>query len=273
MIQLPYGLRDGQLVHIDAAAPGRRCGCVCPECRQPLVAKKGTKIRHHFAHDHNADCPGALESALHLAAKEILTVHRCLRLPAVTLNFPSLKAPWRLFPARWVRFDAVMSERKTGGVRPDLIGLAGERILLIEIAVTHPAGPEKRERIRQLGLSALEISLAHLASEKLVPQSLAREIIGRLANRQWLYNHKAEQTRQHLQDLATWKPVLQLNRRLAVPDCPLRRRHSQMALADVSRDCLFCEYCLDNGLDSGAQRVGCLGESGIREYEDLVLSG
>lgn len=273
MIQLPYGLRDGRLVHIDAAAQGRRCGCVCPECLQPLIAKKGAKNLHHFAHDRDADCPGALESALHLAAKEILSSRRCLRLPAVVLNFHSLKTPWRLFPVSWVRFDAVLAERKTGGIRPDIIGLIGEQSLLIEIAVTHPAGPEKRERIRQLGLSALEISLAHLASEKLAPQSLAREIIGRLANRQWLYNHKAEQTRQHLRHLAAWKPILQMNRRLAVPDCPLRRGHSQMALADVSRDCLFCEYCIDNGLDSGMQQIACLGESGIREYEDLVLSG
>ena len=272
MIQLPYGLRDGRLMHVGEVEGGRRCGCVCPECRQPLIAKKGAKNLHHFAHDRNADCPGALETALHLAAKAILSSRCCLRVPAVRLKFASLKSPWRLFPATWVRFDEVLAEQWTGGIRPDIIGRTEGRPLLIEIAVTHPAGPEKRERIRQLGISALEISLAHLPPENMTPVALAREIIGRIANKQWLYNHKAEQAAQFLFQLAAWKPVIRINRRLFVHNCPLRRGLSQMRLADISHDCLFCEYCIDNGMQSGAQQIGCLGDSGIRDYDDYLQS-
>lgn len=270
MIQLPYGLREGRLVHIGEAVQGRRCNCVCPECLQPLIAKKGAKNLHHFAHDWNADCPGALESALHLAAKTILFSQRCLRLPAVHLNFASLKPSWRLFPASRVRFDTMLMEQRTGGLRPDLIGISGGRPLLIEIAVTHPAGPDKLAKLRQLELSALEISLGDLPPERMAPEPLARAIIGGLTNKQWLYNHKAEQAAQRLHQLAAWKPVIRINRGLFVRDCPLRRRPSQMRLADISRDCLSCEYCINNGLDSAAQQIGCLGDRGVREYGDFV---
>lgn len=62
---------EGKLVHIDTVPKGNDCGCVCPACKQPLQAKNaGPKRDHHFAHQPGVDCPGALETVLHLLAKE-----------------------------------------------------------------------------------------------------------------------------------------------------------------------------------------------------------
>lgn len=43
---------DRQLVHIEETTKrGRQCGLVCPFCGEALLAKKGKKLAHHFAHD------------------------------------------------------------------------------------------------------------------------------------------------------------------------------------------------------------------------------
>ena len=47
---LDYGLNpSGELVHI-SVMPRGRSSLVCPYCHVPLIAKKGTRIEHHFAH-------------------------------------------------------------------------------------------------------------------------------------------------------------------------------------------------------------------------------
>ena len=41
----------GQLVNVDDVRTGNECGCFCPACKEPLMAKnQGLKRIHHFAH-------------------------------------------------------------------------------------------------------------------------------------------------------------------------------------------------------------------------------
>ena len=60
---LRYGLRNDterDLVFIDDAERGLKCGCVCPCCGHDLIAKnRGAKKEHHFAHASGAECAGA----------------------------------------------------------------------------------------------------------------------------------------------------------------------------------------------------------------------
>ena len=69
---LTYALNpEGNLVHIDSVPNGNDCGCICPACKKPLQAKNAGRIKkHHFAHQSGVDCPTAVETALHLLAKE-----------------------------------------------------------------------------------------------------------------------------------------------------------------------------------------------------------
>lgn len=69
---LTYALdSSNKLKHIDAVENGMACGCVCPCCKEKLMAKNGgTKRMHHFAHASGVDCEGAYETMLHLLAKE-----------------------------------------------------------------------------------------------------------------------------------------------------------------------------------------------------------
>lgn len=80
--ELPYGLtRDVRLAHISEVVAGLKCGCVCPSCRTPLVARKGNVNAHHFGHHADRACAGAWESTLHLLGKEVIAANSSITLP------------------------------------------------------------------------------------------------------------------------------------------------------------------------------------------------
>ena len=85
---LIYALKDGKAVHISEVESGLKCGCVCPACGEKLVAKKGDRVAHHFAHYSGHTCEYGFESSLHLAAKDIISKAKKFVIPAVYLNFP-----------------------------------------------------------------------------------------------------------------------------------------------------------------------------------------
>ena len=80
---LTYALdKVGNLVHIDSVPNGNECACFCPHCRNELCAKNGgLEMVHHFAHVSGADCVGAIESALHKMAKDVMKETLSIQLP------------------------------------------------------------------------------------------------------------------------------------------------------------------------------------------------
>jgi len=48
----PFGLdaASGQLVDVGGVKRGKACGCICPSCQTPLIARHGGKKEWHFAH-------------------------------------------------------------------------------------------------------------------------------------------------------------------------------------------------------------------------------
>src|SRR5882724_5332738 len=79
--EIPYALRAGEIVHVSEVARGLNCGCICARCGGVLVARKGVRRQHHFAHHGDSDCSGAAESLLHRLAKELLSTAKALALP------------------------------------------------------------------------------------------------------------------------------------------------------------------------------------------------
>lgn len=68
---LTYALdSEGKLVNIEQVESGIKCNCICPACEESLVAKKGKKREHHFAHSSGKNCEDAYETMLHQLAKD-----------------------------------------------------------------------------------------------------------------------------------------------------------------------------------------------------------
>ncbi len=156
-----YGLHvgSGQLVHVDTVPRGRRCGCICPACEAPLVAKKGSVYQNHFAHETSST---ACEGALHIIAKRLLAerIQRAINTQSTV-------------PAHWEckvgttheadllalsEIDAVSLERwwPQKGIRPDItLSIDGQPTMLLEVVVTH--SPEYDTS--RAGLPILELHL------------------------------------------------------------------------------------------------------------------
>lgn len=62
-ILIPYALRGDTMVHVSEVESGLHRDCLCVACGGALVARKGAKTAHHFAHHTEANCSG--ETARH----------------------------------------------------------------------------------------------------------------------------------------------------------------------------------------------------------------
>ncbi len=118
---------DGEVVHISEVKRGLQCGCICSAYKAPLVAKKGEIRQHHFAHAKGEECEHAVETSLHLAAKDILDKRREIVLPAVEVHFPHApKYNEMVAPERRCLIKSVVLEQRLGSIIPDVIAVIGE---------------------------------------------------------------------------------------------------------------------------------------------------
>jgi len=85
MIRLFAGLgRDGAMRFIGEVERGAACGCTCPECGSPLVAKQGNEKDWHFAHEggqERPECEAGAINMLRRLAVEYLRGQPTLELP------------------------------------------------------------------------------------------------------------------------------------------------------------------------------------------------
>lgn len=176
---------DGRMVHIDEVANGLACECVCLKCRGKLIGRHGEVRQHHFSHYLATEGIGCTETALHKAAKEIIQQERRLALPHQL-------AGMGLQLGAEACFDSVSLEHRLGG------GEAGTEIvadayghgaidLVIEIAVHHRVDQDKAEKIRRLGVPAVEIDLANAASSLWDWEALRHAVVNDPGRCRWIY--------------------------------------------------------------------------------------
>lgn len=240
--KLPFGLKDGKtLVHIDEVESGLKCNCVCPDCHHPLVARKGEKTAHHFAHHKGKECEHGLETALHLAAKEILERHKKIIIPEVVLRLGANRHnDWTISNEIEIEFDEVKLESYHQGVVPDVLVYIKGKPLMIEVTVTHKTGEEKIQKVREQGISILEINLEHF-DRMFSLEDLEREVIYNTTNKKWLLNIKAEKVKSLAYQVSERKVC---NDR-GPTSCPIKSRgvkgYKQISWID---DCNYCEFCM-----------------------------
>jgi hypothetical protein len=202
---LLFGERvDGALAHISEVPSGIACGCRCPSCHKPLVARKGAQMAHHFGH-HGAGgehaCQSGPETALHRFAKELLASRLALVLPPLQRHGKTqLRYTGGLY-----RFDAAVLERRMGAITPDVIVRRVDRDLMVEFCVTHACPTNKIAKIEQLGIAAIEIDLSKLA-HRASRQELEDAILIQ-ASRRWLHNPKLAQAPSREPQLAPARTV------------------------------------------------------------------
>ena len=173
---LPYGVAsDGRLVRAAAVPAGLACGCACPACGTPLVARRGAVLAANFAHAaSDRACAGTLETVLHRLAKQLIADRAPLTLPGVAAEHAGRRRLVR--PPAAVRAETAALEPGLDGLRPDVVAVVAGRPLLVEVAAAHFCGPEKAALIRERRLAAGEIDLSWPARDA-PPEALERALL------------------------------------------------------------------------------------------------
>lgn len=208
-LRVPFGLRDGRLVDpAQIEETGLACDCLCPGCDTPLVLRQGQK-RRHFAHYRATGTTHCGESAIHAAAVQVLLDSNALQVPEMFVNasVPTKAGPRHakfrdLGPARMVRFDSTVKEKVFAGangetLRADVAGYRGERVMIVEICLTHAVDEAKLALLRQLGLPALEVDVGDLEMDASMEAVQSRVLNGTIGKR-WLYYPGEEVARAQL---------------------------------------------------------------------------
>lgn len=195
---MSFAINDcGMIVSIEHADRGAACACFCPSCLEPVVAKQGDIKVWHFSHASGADCAGAGESALHLAAKQLLLTKRELVFPSIAVTREVINKKSRTVhighashPETRVSFDQVYLEQPLGLIIPDVICDTAQDRYLIEIAVTHFVDEGKRALIQGLNYAAIEIAINIDLREHWSWEALEEEVLNSTINKSWLHYPK-----------------------------------------------------------------------------------
>lgn len=198
--KMVFALRNGALAHIRDVPNGKACGCICPACGAPLEAVNGGRKRiHHFRHAAGSNCAAGYETALHLAGKEALMRLRRVMLPEHRRTLRRSASDGKVFeqevhfPARMIKASEAWEEQWLDGFRPDVLFVSDGHRLIIEVKVTHAVDEEKRGKIRNKGISAMEIDLSGLSAELLQqPSEFERYVISELKARRWVFSRRLE---------------------------------------------------------------------------------
>ncbi len=160
-LKLTYALKNNVITSVLDVDSGLKCNCFCPACGEPLVAKKGRKMMHHFAHYTGHNCEYGYESSLNLAAKEILSKAKKFVIPPVYLKFfESYKIDELISESIEIPIDDVKLEKRFGDIVPDIVMSSQGRKIFVEIFVTHYIDDAKLAKIQKADISTIEIDLS-----------------------------------------------------------------------------------------------------------------
>lgn len=201
---LTYGLDQftKECKHIRNVENGLACGCVCPVCDTALVAQQGSVRDWHFRHHSEQECSFALETILHMRAKEILASARAIALPYLSVNeqavffddgdiLESVTDTIVDYGQAIALDDIKLIESSLGDIRPDLIVYSDGEPIAIEIAVTHFVDYEKRLKIVRKNISCIEINLSSFRDSELTDEDFIHILIEDVAFKDWIF-HKDE---------------------------------------------------------------------------------
>jgi hypothetical protein len=252
--QLLIALRGDQWISIRSVSSGLACGCICPACGAALIAKKGSKQQHHFAHAHGVACSGGLETVLHRYAKAVILDSKSLLVPAIEVfRGPVIR------PARWIKADTACSEVVQNKLRFDVLLKGSNFQLVVEIKVRHPVDAYKKQRLIKLGIPAIEIDVASIYQTLLATQqaddldALRQAVLQHPTHRKWLFSPLQHRWEYRLAKEAYARKVYLSQQgsyqHYHVYRCPKKIRFVRGGFRDgqsyarVFQDCLPCQHC------------------------------
>lgn len=137
------------MLDISEVPRGKQCGCICPSCKTPLIARQGEKKEWHFAHASRAvfeatkkECEFSFYVSVRMMARQILDQELKISLPeymgVVEGNVfgETISEHFLVAKRQIIKITNIQLESQFEGVLVDLIGeLGGFKFV---VYFTHP---------------------------------------------------------------------------------------------------------------------------------------
>ena len=168
---------EGRMVHVDSVPRGLRCGCTCPNCHEPLLARHGEKNEHGFAH--HSDTRGANLNICYMVilyklAEQIIQTKKRIHAPSY----------YGIFPEKDIDFVDVKVDScyERDDKQPDVIATTADGTqYLIEFTFDYKV--QHKQAIDYKNLNCLEIDLSKQSLE-----TIEKFLLESNADRKWLNN-------------------------------------------------------------------------------------
>lgn len=169
--------QEGRMVHVDDVPRGLQCGCVCPNCREPLLARHGKINEHGFAH--HSDTRGAnlkicYMVILYKLAEQIIQTKKRIHAPSY----------YNIFPEKVIEFVEVQidSSYEREDKQPDVIATTKDgKQYLIELTFDYKV--QRKQAVDYKNMNCLEIDLSRQRLE-----TVEHFLLDDNTDRKWLNN-------------------------------------------------------------------------------------
>lgn len=209
----PFGERDGKIIMIEDISPeerGLKCKCVCPSCKDRLMARLGEVRVHHFAHSgEGCDEEIAFLSGLYLIVQDYILNNKTM--------LPELEIFWEHSRTKFTPenfFDRIHFSRRSENDEMVVVTRA-TRIKFEKAEIVYngkrPAGMLLEYQSRKMALcirppanvcktysvkayenmATLELDTTGISFSELKKEQITEALGKRFENSLWIYNSKA----------------------------------------------------------------------------------
>lgn len=263
-LKINYAKHNNSLVHIDSVPNGLKCNCYCINCHSPLIAKNNGKIKeHHFAHYNTFECKHAYETMIHELAKELfLEDMNFLKIPKFEKYFSQVFRNIDITKI-YTKFVEVKDEVNIGNVIPDIV-LKDEinKLLLIEIRVTHQVDDNKKRKIQSNNLSCLEIDLSNL--DRKITKAELKDYINNWCRKEWINFYLSPDEEKKLLENFIANDTYESIPYKAIEEFP------ELFCGLKNHDCKTCQYFLKQSLDDNI--LCSFKVCNTKNYKDVIVT-
>jgi len=210
---IPFGLIESsdELVDVAEVKRGKQCGCICPSCQTPLVARHGETNVWHFAHAFKNvyektknECVYSFYLSVMLMARQLVGSKITLTLPSyqsyvqehvTELSFFSFQEDFTVTKEKDITIEKIQVETIFSGVPVDIIGeINGFEFV---IYFTHPkrAVPTELTNPKNLKCGVISIALDSLPElflearrNKTKYKDVLIELLSSKESKTWVYH-------------------------------------------------------------------------------------
>jgi len=245
---IPFGFNPKEEVFHDVydVPRGKKCGCICPSCKTPLIARHGDVKEWHFAHASRTvfkktenECKFSFYVSVRMMARQIVGERLEMILPAyngcvseyVESYSESISVPFIVTEQQKIILSNVKVEQNLMGVPVDISGQVGTFSFIIYF--THPSRdiPETLYNPADTKCGVVSVSLGRISAvfaesrrnNGVSYQDILRDfLVNDIESKKWVfhprYRHCEEEAKHKLKERKSQLKQPHIVRRKELPD-------------------------------------------------------